>query len=69
MGQVINFQDEVARPLEKLNAALRDKIVAEIAEDDGGMDSMLIIRFADASALRIRYDWIYEFEITDPPPR
>lgn len=34
-------------------------------EDKEGMDNYLIFHFTDGSTLRIRYDWLYDFEFTE----
>ena len=41
--------------------AIRGKTVIE-CETSYGMDDLLIFYFSDATVLRFRFDWIYEWE-------
>jgi len=43
------------------------KRIKQVVQDDSGMDSVLIFVFADNSSLRLRYDWIYEWEYVGLP--
>lgn len=48
---------------QKLTALLAGKTIKECKIDDEGMDSFLVFSFDDGAELRIRYDWLYEFEV------
>ena len=47
-----------------LTAAVSGKTIDRV-EDEDGIDSWLEIHFTDGTALRIRYDWIYEWELSN----
>ena len=37
--------------------------VVDSVTDEGDVDSLLVINFADGMKLKIRYDYIYEWEV------
>ena len=46
--------------IKMVNEKCKGKVVKEVIDDDGHMDSFLNIVFTDGSQLRIHYDWIYD---------
>ena len=50
----------------KVNEKCRGKVVKEVIDDDGHMDSFLNVVFTDGSKLRIHYDWIYDLYYEPP---
>lgn len=47
----------------EMTIALQSKEIASVEVDRSGMDDFLVFHFADGTALRIRYDWIYGWEV------
>ena len=48
----------------ELTEATTGKTIEKVIDDDGnGMDDWIQFVFTDGSVLRIRYDWIYEWEL------
>ena len=39
------------------------KTVESVVDEDEGLDTSLVINFTDGMKLRIRYDYIYEWEV------
>ena len=48
---------------EPITKEIAGKVVDKCEVLDEGQDSILQFTFKDGSVLRIRYDWIYEWEI------
>lgn len=46
----------------EITEAISGKAIVKVEIDDGMYD-FLIFHFTDGSALRIRYDWLYEWEL------
>ena len=42
---------------------MKGKTVASVDIDDAGMEEFLLFHFTDGSVLRIRYDYLYEWEL------
>lgn len=64
LGAIITqMPDYNSNSIDELSTAIQDKSIKGVSVDDSGMDSVLVFHFTDGSSLRIRYDWIYEWEI------
>ena len=59
MTDKIDFNDST---IGILSDTIKGKTV-ESVENDNGYDDTFTIRFNDGTALRIRYDYIYEWEL------
>ena len=46
-----------------MTKALHGKQVERVTLEDDRADTYFIIHFSDGSVFRIRYDWLYEYEI------
>lgn len=55
-------QDFNPNDVSALSEAVTGKIITGVATQRG-MDEQLTILFSDGSALAIRYDWIYEWDL------
>ncbi len=51
--------------IKELSSELCGQEIDEIRIDDKGMDSFLEVVLLDGRILRIRYDWIHDFEIEE----
>ena len=51
-------------PADKLNNVLAGKTISKISEDNFAGDKILVIEFNDGIIARIRYDFIFNAEIT-----
>lgn len=49
--------------VEKLSEIVSGKTIASII-DEQEYDDFIVIAFTDGTVLRIRYDWVYEWEVT-----
>jgi len=57
---MIDFTDDsVCFEMDRL---VKGKVIKEICLDRG-YDDYFVIKFTDGSKLRMRYDWIYEWEL------
>ena len=50
---------------EKITSVIKDKTISKCELDDIRGDDFLVFHFDDSSVLRIRYDWIYEWQFLD----
>ena len=46
----------------EISSAIKGKTITRFEDDDIGGDDFLVFHFDDSSILRIRYDWIYEWQ-------
>ena len=47
---------------QKFTELLKGKTILSIHTPDDGYEGNIIIKFDDNTAIRIRYDWIYDWE-------
>lgn len=57
-------QDFNPNDVSALSEAVYGKTIARVSTESG-MDEYLIVTFTDGSTLRILYDYIYEWELTN----
>ena len=48
----------------EITEAIRGKVIDHYA-DEGRMDSFIVLYFTDGTSLRIRYDYIYSWNLTE----
>ena len=49
----------------ELTKAVGGKTITEVLLDRGGEHDYLVFRFSDYTCLRLRYDWIYDWELRE----
>ena len=45
--------------------SLAGEVLKSISHEDDRADDLLVLEFESGKSLRIRYDWIYEYEIVE----
>ena len=50
---------------EEITSVIEGKTVIKFENDSEGMDDFIIFYFSDNSTLRIRYDWLYEWQFLE----
>ena len=56
------MKDFTPESASEIAEAIKDKTIIG-CETSYGMDDLLIFYFSDATILRFRFDWIYEWEV------
>lgn len=59
MTELLDFTEDSSEPMSNL---IQGKIVKSV-EIDRHYDDFLIFNFTDGKRLKIKYDWIYEWEL------